>query len=118
MPGTTASDLPKTQVYVTRREQTREPRLNDMLEAVHDRCKLRLAYRDAKGAETDRTVWPLGVFFWGNAWTVLAWCERRDDFRNFRLERIGKLDRLNDTFDDVKYRVRESWHYLKPNPLI
>lgn len=104
LPGTTGADLTKSQVYVPRREQVREPRLNEMLEAVHDRRKLALAYRDAQGAETDRTVWPLGVFFWGNAWTVLAWCELRNDFRSFRLERISAVKRLDGTFEDVPGR--------------
>lgn len=104
LPGTAGAELPRSRVYVPRREQAREPRLNEMLDAVHDRRKMQLAYRDAQGGETRRTVWPLGVFFWGSAWTVLAWCELRSDFRSFRLERIAAARRLDDRFDDVPGR--------------
>ena len=47
-----------------------------------------LAYRDVNGRETRRRVRSLGLFFWGDAWTLGGWCELRQDFRNFRLDRI------------------------------
>lgn len=64
--------------------------LIDQLEAASEaREKMRLAYRDADGAATDRIVRPLGLGFWGKVWTLLAWCETRNDFRMFRVDRIA-----------------------------
>lgn len=64
--------------------------LIDRLEAACDaRTRMRLSYRDKDGAQTDRTVRPLGLGFWGKVWTLLAWCETREDFRAFRLDRIA-----------------------------
>ncbi|HRH06301.1 MAG TPA: WYL domain-containing protein, partial [Burkholderiaceae bacterium] len=37
------------------------------------------------------TVRPLSCFFWGQTWTLAAWCETRNDFRSFRLDRIARL---------------------------
>jgi predicted DNA-binding transcriptional regulator YafY len=34
-------------------------------------------------------VRPLGLWFWGKVWTLVAWCELRNDFRAFRLDRIS-----------------------------
>ena len=48
--------------------------------------------------ELRRTVRPLGLYFWGGAWTLGAWCELRDDFRNFRIDRVTELVVLSDTF--------------------
>jgi len=63
--------------------------LIDRLEAASEnRDRMRLLYVDADGAETDRAVRPLGLGFWGKVWTLLAWCETREDFRMFRLDRI------------------------------
>ena len=59
-------------------------------EALVARRRLRLTYANGKGEETERTVRPLGLFFWGKTWTLAAWCEMRIDFRNFRLDRIGE----------------------------
>jgi predicted DNA-binding transcriptional regulator YafY len=44
-------------------------------------------------------VRPLGAFFWGRSWTLTAYCELRDDFRSFRIDRIRQLELLPDTFD-------------------
>ena len=62
----------------------------DQLEAACNRhTRLELAYEDADGARTTRMVRPLAVIFWGRAWTLAAWCELRQDFRVFRLDRIA-----------------------------
>lgn len=60
-------------------------------EAVQGGVRLRLRYVDREGAATARTVRPLGLFFWGGAWTLAAWCERRRDFRAFRLDRMQQV---------------------------
>lgn len=57
--------------------------------AVRERRQLFVAYADKEGAATERTVLPLGLFFWGNAWSLGAWCELRKAFRNFRLDRMS-----------------------------
>ena len=69
-------------------------------EAVHARCKLRVDYRDMAGSISERVVRPLGCFFWGKVWTIVAWCESRNDFRNFRVDRIESLVPLEDRFRD------------------
>src|SRR5262245_50094871 len=46
-------------------------------EALVARRKLKFKYGDAAGTATERTVRPLGVFFWGRTWTLAAWCELR-----------------------------------------
>jgi len=63
--------------------------LIDALEAATEaRERLELDYADAGGVASRRAVRPLGLFFWGKVWTLVAWCELRDDFRMFRLDRI------------------------------
>ncbi len=64
-----------------------------------DRCEtavdakeiLTLDYGDEDGAITKRDVHPLGLWFWGKVWTLVGWCELRDNFRMFRLDRISSL---------------------------
>jgi predicted DNA-binding transcriptional regulator YafY len=53
--------------------------------------KITINYQDVEQTATQRTLWPLGLIFWGERWTLLAWCELRDDFRNFRLDRIAHI---------------------------
>ena len=57
-----------------------------------------LAYRDGNGRETRRRVRSLGLFFWDDVWTLGAWCELRQDFRNFRLDRI-----VENTIEEARF---------------
>ena len=69
-------------------------------EALIARRKLQLSYARTDGGATKRTVRPLGIFFWGRTWTLAAWCELRQDFRNFRLDRVAASTMLDETFED------------------
>lgn len=73
--------------------------------AIRQRRKMRLNYRSAAEAETDRTVRPLAIEAWGHAWTATAWCELREDFRMFRLDRIVEASILDDIFKPEKGRT-------------
>ncbi|ANM30756.1 DeoR family transcriptional regulator [Acidobacteria bacterium Mor1] len=68
-------------------------RVRELFDTIEQACEshtvMRVAYRDLKGSETERVIRPLGLWFWGKVWTLVAWCELRDDFRVFRLDRIG-----------------------------
>jgi predicted DNA-binding transcriptional regulator YafY len=74
--------------------------LQRLREATEARRKLRLDYSDLQGRASTRTVRPLGCFFWGEVWTLAAWCEQRSDFRSFRVDRIQALAVLEDGFRD------------------
>src|SRR3954463_9846210 len=73
-------------------------------EALITRRRMRLKYGNEKGEDSERTVRPLGVFFWGQTWTIAAWCEMRSGFRNFRLDRIGEAT-LGERFEDEPGRT-------------
>jgi predicted DNA-binding transcriptional regulator YafY len=69
--------------------ETRD-RLDRIERAIEERTALALGYRDEAGRITERRVRPLGLMFWGKVWTLVAWCELRDDFRMFRVDRIAR----------------------------
>lgn len=69
-----------------------ERALIDQLEAATQaRLRLHLSYADVNGRPSQRVVRPLGLWFWGKVWTLVAWCELRADFRMFRVDRIGSV---------------------------
>ena len=80
-------------------------RLETLRLATESRRKLQLRYLDLKGQASERTVRPLACFFWGQVWTLAAWCELRQDFRSFRVDRIARLDRLEERFRDEPGRA-------------
>ena len=67
-------------------------------EACEGRAKLLLGYRDAEGTASARVVWPLGLIAWTGRWTLLAWCERREAYRNFRFDRIAHMRALPEVY--------------------
>ncbi len=69
--------------------------------AIRSERKLRVAYVDADGKRTSRTIWPFAVGFFDKVRTVAAWCEMRKDFRHFRTDRIVKL-----TLTETRYPRR------------
>ncbi len=71
-------------------------------QAVRSKNKLEFHYEDDKKSLTQRTVRPLCLVFLSPVWLLLAWCEKRDDFRNFRIDRIKKLNVSEDIFHDEK----------------
>ena len=74
--------------------------LETVRQAILQRRKLHVNYRDAAQRASERTIRPLALCFWGASWTLVAWCERRNGFRSFRLDRIGGLEVLAETFEE------------------
>lgn len=57
-----------------------------------------IAYCDEKAQVTERRLRPVALLFWGNRWTLVAWCELRADFRSFRVDRFQRLQVLDEQF--------------------
>ena len=74
-------------------------------DALDRRLPVELEYVDASGDTTRRVVRPLGLFFWGSVWSLEGWCELRDDFRSFRLDRIREFELLPEPFVDEPGRT-------------
>jgi predicted DNA-binding transcriptional regulator YafY len=81
-------------------DDTIRARLQVLREAVEAHQKLRLSYRDVSGDASERTVRPLGCFYWGKVWTLSTWCELRSDFRGFRIDRMDAVKVLPERFRD------------------
>ncbi|HKV06843.1 MAG TPA: YafY family protein [Thermoanaerobaculia bacterium] len=78
-------------------------------EAIRDCRRLRFCYIDSQGATSERVVRPLGLSFYGPVWILAAWCELRQDFRAFRLDRIRDLEVLPGTFPQEPGRTLEDF---------
>ena len=71
----------------------------DLAENAADQCQvLSVAYKDMDGKESMRDIRPLGLWFWGKVWTVISWCELRNDFRTFRIDRITRAEKAQRIF--------------------
>lgn len=73
---------------------------------------LHLVYSDMLDEVTARDIRPLGLFFWGRTWTVAAWCELRNGFRSFRLDRMQSLVETKRTFEPEPGQTLEDFFAL------
>jgi predicted DNA-binding transcriptional regulator YafY len=67
--------------------------------AISERRLIHFGYRKEDGTASERDARPLGLYFWGNRWTLASWCELRGDFRSFRPDRMDELSLLERRFD-------------------
>ncbi len=72
----------------------------DMRQAIRQKLKVKFSYHDASGSGSERTVRPLSLAYFGPVWLLAAWCELRNDFRTFRLDRIEGFSAQQEKFRD------------------
>ena len=80
-----------------------DPELGKVMDKVREAIvasrRLSFGYKDEAGKPSQRSVRPLGLYFWGQRWTLAAWCESREAFRNFRLDRVSAIS-VGERFPD------------------
>lgn len=74
--------------------------MDELRKAINESRYADLHYADSEARMSERRVRPLGLFYWGTRWTLGAWCELRQDFRSFRLDRILRLQLCDERFND------------------
>ena len=85
----------------------------DLIErSVEKRQVLNLDYRDETGASSLRDVRPLGLWFWGKVWTLIAWCELRGGFRAFRIDRIATVGPTGRVFRPERGKTLADYYRL------
>ena len=116
LPETLRREAEQARLFVPPGGDNRPPYLTELRRAIRRRQIVHFTYARADGTPSERGLWPLGLFFWGRHWTLVGWCLLRDEFRHFRVDRIGRLEvltecypdqpgrRLNDFFDELEAR--------------
>ncbi len=85
--------------------------MSQLKASIRLRLKVKLQYLDGQQRKTGRLVRPLGLTAFEKVWVLTAWCETRDDFRNFRLDRISDFEVTQTNFK--RDRGKEFSDYLK-----
>lgn len=77
--------------------------------AIRGGRKVRIDYGDEAGRQTTRTVWPLLIGYLQAVRVLVAWCELRQDFRSFRLDRIATATPLDERIPQSPAMLRRTW---------
>lgn len=78
-------------------------------QALHEERKLALDYADQKGARTERVIWPVNVGFFDSTQVLAAWCELRQAYRHFRVDRILGVTLLAERTPKRRHDMMKEW---------
>jgi len=94
-----------------------ETGLPEIRQAIRDERKIEITYQDAQGSGSSRLVWPFALAFFDHARIVCAWCELRQDYRHFRVDRIATLASTEDRYPRRRHVLMKEWREtLEPPP--
>jgi predicted DNA-binding transcriptional regulator YafY len=78
-------------------------------EALAAERKLKLAYIDKNGRSSERVIWPVALGFFDHARMLAAWCETRETFRHFRLDRMTAATVLDERLPKPRRTLLIDW---------
>lgn len=81
--------------------------------AIRSEQMVMLDYADVKGEHTRRTVWPIALAFFENSRVLAAWCELRQDFRHFRIDRIIALHKIGQRYPQRRRVLMKQWREIE-----
>lgn len=77
--------------------------------AIHGGCKMHIVYRDEQGRMSERTIWPVMIGYFETVRMLAAWCELRQDFRHFRIDRLDAADFTEERYPGRRADLRARW---------
>lgn len=77
--------------------------------AIRNERKISISYGDTSGVTTERVIWPFMIGFFEKVRIVAAWCEMRQDFRSFRVDRISRLAVLDERYPRRRAVMLKEW---------
>ncbi|HET9957890.1 MAG TPA: YafY family protein [Polyangiaceae bacterium] len=77
--------------------------------AVRQERKLVIGYQDGSGQVTRRVIWPILIGFFERVLVVAAWCELRQDYRGFRVDRIREVEETGTPYPGKRVALVRDW---------
>jgi len=113
LPDELQRKLDDTPFYVEPRQQA-SPSIDlaTLRIAAREQRKVLVSYRDLHDVVTERIIWPISLGFIETKRYVAAWCELRQDFRTFRVDRIQQAKNLVDTYPGRRRDLLIKWRAI------
>ncbi len=82
--------------------------LADIQSVLGQKKAIKLHYHSGyKNETTQRLIEPIGLCFYGANWHLIAYCKLREDYRDFRVDRVKAVDITDIGFDPSKHASLE-----------
>lgn len=110
LPADARRVLDDDSMYVARRREDESGLdLSLVRLAMREQRKLRIAYADHGGTQSERVIWPIMLGFVQTKRFIAGWCELRQDYRLFRADRISRIEFLQETYPRSRRQMVKEW---------
>ena len=83
-------------------EKPSELHLQKILKAIASATIIEIDYTSIEKKESLlRKAEPIGIYYQGSHWYLIAFCRLRNDYRNFRTDKINKMMLIDEKFDQT-----------------
>ncbi|WP_380178610.1 helix-turn-helix transcriptional regulator [Kalamiella sp. sgz302252] len=83
--------------------------LAELRQAIRQRNKVEITYKNLQDQESRRVIWPVAVGYFDAVRLLAAWCERRQQLRHFRTDRIQQLVILHERYPRQHHELLAAW---------
>ena len=77
--------------------------------AIQSEHILCVEYENEQGKASKRLIWPIALVFYDRVRLLVAWCELRDGFRHFRVDRIIALEDTEKRYPRRRSAIMQEW---------
>lgn len=87
--------------------------LSEIRHTIKQQYKAKIDYKDAQEQTSSRTIWPMLIGLFQRHYILVAWCETRSAFRNFRLDRIEHWQTLEPKYQPLRSELLKEWRQFE-----
>ncbi|WEK36627.1 MAG: YafY family protein [Candidatus Pseudobacter hemicellulosilyticus] len=91
-------------------EQGPDPHLAVLQRCIVEKRAINICYQSGKNdEETHRIVEPIGLWYYSQYWHLIGWCRLRNNYRDFRVNRIQRLQTLDERFLEANHPTLKAY---------
>lgn len=90
-------------VYRAPSEQNRVSFLTEIQNAISNKHVVKMEYKNNNQEVSKREAEPIGLVFYAMDWHMIAWCWKRNEYRDFKVARIQSLQNSGTIFKKKKH---------------
>ena len=102
-------NLIESQSYLTGPSERNEVFFEDIRNAIKNRKRIKITYRNKQDIYSSRIIWPIALVYMESCWLLVAWCEMRNDFRHFRIDKIEDIVLLDSMYRESRTVLLKKW---------
>jgi len=87
--------------------------LTDLRQAILNKNKIELVYLSANNTQSQRIIWPFAIGYFTDKRILVGWCEKQNDYRHFKTNRIILMRILNEHYNKSRTELFDEWKKLQ-----